>query len=56
MRILEAAFFTDKRPKPRSDIEAAMIVVNSDVRKPTRIKQYEQVTETAGREWSDDSY
>lgn len=55
-RILEAAFFTDKRPKPRSDIEDAMIVVNNDVRKPTRNKQYEQVTETAGIEWTDDTY
>lgn len=29
---LEAALITDKRPKPRSDIEDAMIVVNTDVR------------------------
>lgn len=47
--ILEAAFFTDKRPKPRSDIEDAMFVVNKDVRQPRRNRQYKQVTETAGR-------
>lgn len=52
---LEAALITDKRPKPRSDIEDAMIVVNTDVRQPWRDKQCERLTETAaGRELEED--
>lgn len=39
----------DKRPKPRSDIEDAMIVVNNDVRCPRRNKACEQGPETALR-------
>lgn len=48
---LEAALITDKRPKPRSDIEDAMIVVNTDVRQPWRDKQCERLTETAAAGW-----
>lgn len=47
--ILEAALIAEKRPKPRSDIEDAMFVVNNDVRKAQRNKQYKQLKETAGR-------
>lgn len=50
---LEAALITDKRPRPRSDIEDAMFVVNDDVRRPRRYKQCERVTETAGRGMED---
>ncbi len=50
---LEAAFITDKRPKPRRDIEDAMFVVNDDVRDPRRNKQCERVTETVGKEMGD---
>lgn len=37
----------DKRLKPRSDIEDAMIVVNNDVRRPRRNKACKWGTETA---------
>lgn len=40
MANLEATLITDKRPKPRSDIEDAMIVVNNDVWRARRNKQY----------------
>lgn len=52
---LEALLMTDKRPKPRSDIEDAMIVVNNDVRRPRRNKPYERVMETAGKDMESDA-
>lgn len=44
---LEAALMTDKRPKLRSDIEDAMIVVNNDVRRPRRHTNYKWIMEAA---------
>ena len=48
--ILEAALITVTRPKPRSDIEDAMTVVNNDVRRLRENKQCERAAEAAGAE------
>lgn len=48
--VLETALLRDKRPKPRSDIEAAMFVVNVHVRQQRRTRKYEREAAMARRE------
>lgn len=52
---LEAALKKDKRPKPRSDIEDAMIVVNIDVRCSWRIKKRDGQSRLSARQLSNGS-
>lgn len=52
---LEAALMTDKRPKLRSDIEDAMIVVNNDVRRPRRHINHKWIMDAAVTDQSADA-